>query len=104
MTYSSGELDFSRMEASDRQGSADLNARLSCLLQARTEEPRLRLSGMLRARSKQVGSSVLNDLFNAGQDMEGLCSGEFRIADDGSGLKWSADSVSGWCQMASVQV
>lgn len=91
MAYSSGELDFSRMEARTGRGSADLKCKVILPAASQNGSVPSQLKWDVKGRVKEVDLSVLNDLFNAGQDMEGLCSGELRIADEGSGLKWSAD-------------
>ncbi len=91
MTYSSGKLDFSKMEARTGRGSADLKCKVTLPVTNQDGMPSSTLKWDVKGKIKEVDLSALNDLFNAGQDMGGPCSGELRIADDGSGLKWSAD-------------
>lgn len=107
MTYSSGKLDFSKMEARTGRGSADLKCKVTLPVTGQDGVNSSPLKWDVKGRIKEVDLSALNDLFNAGQDMDGPCSGELKIADDGSGLKWSADIRSDgvrWHQFASEEV
>ncbi|MGD9666589.1 MAG: hypothetical protein AB7U31_03920 [Synergistaceae bacterium] len=106
MTYSSGKLDFSKMEAKTGRGSAELKCEVILPVTSQNGSPSSPLKWDVKGRIKEVDLSALNDLFNAGQDMDGPCSGELKIADDGSGLKWSADIRSDgvrWHQFASEE-
>ena len=106
MAYSSGKLDFRRMEARAGRGRADLKCMVILPVINHNGRPFSPLKWDVKGRIKEVDLSVLNDLFNAGQDMEGACSGELKIADDGGGLKWGADISSDgvrWHQFASEE-
>lgn len=106
MTYSAGKLNFSRMEARTGRGSADLKCNVTLPVTGQDGVPLSTLKWDVKGKIKEVDLSVLNDLFNAGQDMDGPCSGELKIADDGKGLKWSADMRSDgvrWHQFASEE-
>jgi len=91
MTYSQGKLDFGKMEARKGQGSTDLKCKVILPVKSQNGRPSSPLKWDVKGRVKEVDLSVLNYLFKAGQDMDGLCSGELRIANDGTGLKWSVD-------------
>lgn len=106
MTYSSGILDFSRMEARTGPGSADLKCKIILPVAAQDGRPSSPLKWDVDCRIKEVDLSALNDLFDAGQDMDGLCSGKLNIADEGRGLEWNADLRSDgvrWQQFASEE-
>lgn len=106
MTYSSGELDFSKMEANSGRGSADLKCKVVLPVAAHNGELSSPFKWDLKGRIKEVDLSALNDLLNVEQDMDGSCSGEIQAADDGKGLMWSADICSDgvrWQQFASEE-
>lgn len=106
MAYSSGRLDFRRMEARAGRGRADLKCMVILPVTNQNGRPSSPLKWDVEGRIKEVDLSVLNDLFNAGQDMEGACSGELKVSDDGRGLEWSADLRSDrvrWQQFASEE-
>lgn len=95
MTYSSGKLDFSSMEAQGAGGRADLKCKVSLPVKGQEGNPISPLRWEVGGRIKDVDLSALNILLKADQDLEGPCSGEIKIANDGQGLKWNADINTG---------
>lgn len=95
MTYLSGKLDFTRMEAQGAGGSADLKCKVFLPIKGQEGRSPSPLKWEVGGRIKDVDLSALNILFKADQDLEGPCSGELKIANDGQGIKWNADISTG---------
>lgn len=95
MTYSSGKLDFTKMQARGAGGSADLKSKVFLPVKAQEGKSSSPLRWEVGGKIKNVDLSALNILFKADQDLEGPFSGELKIANDGQGLKWKADISTG---------
>lgn len=90
MAYSSDRLDFRKMDANISGGTANLRGKVS-LPSRRSGVSPSPVRWDLAGRVKGVDISALNGLFKIEQDIEGACSGEIKIGDDGGGIRWSAD-------------
>lgn len=89
MAYSSNRLDFRKMDAEMAGGSADLKGKVDLPYKASSGSSPVRWE--FEGRVRRVDISALNGLFGMEQDIEGPCSGEIKVGDDGRGIRWNAD-------------
>lgn len=89
--YSPGLLEFDKLNASLAGGSTSLGIKIFLPVKRENGAASSPLKWEAGGKIKGVDLSALNGLFKAEQDMEGSCSGEIKISDEGSGVVWSAD-------------
>ena len=90
MAYSSGRLDFRKMDANIAGGSANLKGRVILPSKA-SGRPSSPVRWEFEGRVKAVDISALNGILRTEQDIEGPCSGGIKVGNDGSGIRWGAD-------------
>ncbi len=93
MEYSSGRLDFRKMDAGMAGGNAALKGSV-ILPKAVSGSASSPVKWDFEGKVRKVDISALNGLFGMEQEIEGACSGGIKLGDDGGGLKWRTDLTS----------
>jgi len=89
MAYSPDRLDFRKMDGDIAGGRADLKGKVD--LPRKTSGGSSPVRWEFEGQVRKVDISVLNGLFGMKQDIEGSCSGQIKIGNDGSGIRWKTD-------------
>jgi len=95
MTYSANTLTFSPMYVFAAEGTGVLKCVVNLPKKLPDGRGRTRTTWDLTAKIKDADLSVLNGLLRMDEDIGGACTGDVRVFNDGSGMRWSADIAGG---------
>ncbi len=95
MSYSSNVLTFDPMNVTAAGGTGILKCRVTLPRSTSDGRGRIPATWDLTAKIKNVDLSALNGLLKMNEDIDGPCTGDVRIFNEGSGMRWTADVYEG---------
>lgn len=87
----SGFLSFDSMNAEAVGGTGALKGKVILAKKTPDNVVTKKATWEVSGKIKDVDVSVLNGLFRFNQDIDGPCTGDFNIANNGNGMEWSSN-------------